>query len=78
MMELYLSFLPNLMPSSVCACNLEQLSAFSVSCLNYPIYNHSNHVLGSVLELWMSSNVMVSFRPNRTGNFLHHCCMTYR
>ena len=49
MMELDLSYLPTAMPSSVCACNLELLSALSVSWLNYPIENNSNHVLESGL-----------------------------
>ena len=54
MMDLDLSSLPNVMPYSVCDCNLERLSSFSVSWLKYPIDNHSNHVLESVLDLWTS------------------------
>ena len=67
MMELELSSLPTAMPYSVCACNLEQLSVLSVSWLNYTIENNSNHVLELGLELWKSSNGVVSFRPNRPG-----------
>ena len=57
------------MPYSVFACNLEPLSALSVSWFKYPIENNSNHVLESGLELWTSSNDMVSFRPNRPGTW---------
>ena len=67
MMELDLSSLPTTMTSSVCACNLGQLLEFSVSWLKYPIENNSNHVLESGLELWTSSNDVVSLRPNWTG-----------
>ena len=66
-MKLNLSSLPTAMPSSVCACNLERLLELSVSWLKYPIENNSNHVLESGLELWKSSNDVVSFRPNRPG-----------
>ena len=69
MMELNLSSLPTAMPSSVCACNRERLSELSVSRLKYPIENNSDHVLESGLELWTSSNGVVSFRPNRPGNW---------
>ena len=55
------------MPSSVCACSLERLSALSVSWLKYPIYNSSNHVLESGLELCNSSNGVVSLRPISSG-----------
>ena len=68
-MELYLLSLPTVMPSSVCDCNLEFLPALSVSWLKYPIENNSNHVLESGLELWASSNAMVSFRPNMPGTW---------
>ena len=50
-MELDLSSLPTDILSSVCACNLEQLSALSVSWLKYPIDNSSNHILELGLEL---------------------------
>ena len=59
MMELELSSLPTVMPSSVCACNLERLSALSVSWLKYPIENNPNHDLGSGLELWTILNGVV-------------------
>ena len=58
-----LSFLPTVMTYSVCACNLEQLSAVSVSWLKYPTENSSNHVLKSGLELCTSSNGVVGLRP---------------
>ena len=67
MMELELSSLPTVMPSSVCAYNLEQLSPLYVSWLKYPIENNSNHVLESSLELWTISNGVVSLRHNRPG-----------
>ena len=67
MMELDLSYLPTEIPSSVCVCSLEQLLALSVSWLKYPIKNSSNHVLELGLELWNSSNGVVSFRPSRPG-----------
>ena len=67
MIELDLSSLPTAIPSSVCAYNLEQLSALFLSWLKYPIENSSNHVLESGLELWTSSNAMVIFRPSRPG-----------
>ena len=57
------------MPSRVWACNLDQLSALSVSWVKYPIENNSNHVLESGLTLWMSSNGVVSFRPNWSGTW---------
>ena len=67
MMDLKLSSLPTAMPSSVCACNLEQILPLSVSWLKYPIENNSNHVLESGLELWTISDGVVSLRPNRSG-----------
>ena len=67
MTELGLSQLPTVIPSSVCACNLERLLALSVSLLKYPIENNSNHVLESGLQLWMSSNCVASLRPNFPG-----------
>ena len=67
MMELDLSSRPTAMPSSVCACILEQLSALYVSWLKYPIENSSNHALESGLELCTSSNGVVSFRPSQPG-----------
>ena len=67
MIEFDISYRPTAMPSSVCACSLEQLSALSVSCLKYPIEISSNHVLESGLELCTSSNGVVSLRPNRPG-----------
>ena len=76
-MEFDLSSLPTEMPSSVCACSLEQLSELSVSCLKYPIENSSNHIFESVLELWTSSNVVVSVRPGRPGTWfsiIAACC----
>ena len=69
MMELDLSSLPTTMPSIVCACNLEQLSALYVSWLKYPIENNPNHVLELGLELCTSSNGVVSFGPNRPGTW---------
>ena len=69
MMGLDLSSLPTVMPSSICACNLERLSALSVSWLKYPIEDNSNHVLESGLGLWTSSNGVVSFRPNQPGTW---------
>ena len=69
MMELDLSSLPTATLSSVCACNFEQLSAFSVSWLKYSIENNSNYVLYSGLELWTISNGVVSFMPNRPGTW---------
>ena len=68
MMELGLSSLPTAMTSSLCAYNLEQLPALSVSWLKYPIENISNHLLESGLELWTSSNGVVGLRPNRPGD----------
>ena len=68
-MKLGLSSLPTVMTYIVCACNLERLSAFSVSWFKYPIENNSNHVLESGLELWTSSNGVVSFRHNRPGTW---------
>ena len=62
-MELDLSSLPTAMPSRVWACNLDQLSDFSVSWLKYPIENNSNHVLESGLDSWTSSNGVISLRP---------------
>ena len=53
------------MPSGVCDCSLERLSALSMSWLKYPIENSSNHVLDSGLELWTSSNGVVSLRPSQ-------------
>ena len=41
----------------------------SVSWLNCPIDNNSNHVLESGLELWTSSNGVVIFRPNLPGTW---------
>ena len=67
MMQLDLSSLRTAMTSSVCACNLERLSALSVSWLKYPIENNLNHVLDSGLELCTSSNGVVSLRHNFTG-----------
>ena len=67
MMELDLSSLPTTMPSIVCACNLEQLSALYVSWLKYPIENNPNHVLELGLELWTSSNCVVGLRSSRPG-----------
>ena len=69
MMELDLSYLPTAIPSSVCTCNLEKLSALSVSWLKYSIENNSNHVLELGLELWTSSNEVVSLSPNRPGTW---------
>ena len=66
-MALDLSYLPTAMPSSVCAFNLERISALSVSWLKYPIENSSNHFLESGLELWTSSNGVASLRPSRPG-----------
>ena len=71
MMELDLSSLPTEMTSRVWACNLDRLSALSVSWLKYPIENNANHVLGSVLALWTSSNFVVSFRPNQPGTWFN-------
>ena len=68
-MELEISYLPTVMPSSVCACNLEQLSPLSVSWLKYPIENISNRVLKLSLELWTISNSVVSLRHNRPGTW---------
>ena len=67
MMELDLSSRPTAMPSNVCACSLERLSALSVSWLKYHMDNSSNHVLESVFELCTSSNGVVSLRPIRPG-----------
>ena len=69
MMELDLSSLPTAIPSRVWGCNLDQLSALSVSWLKYPIENNSNHVLESGLALWTVSNGVVSFRPNFPGTW---------
>ena len=69
MMELYLSFLPTEITSRVWACNLDRLSALSVSWLKYPIENNSNHVLELGLVLWTSSNGVVSFSPNQPGTW---------
>ena len=66
-MGLGLSSLYTVMPYSVCACNVERLSALSVSWLKYTIENSSNHVLESGLELWASSNGVVRLRPSRPG-----------
>ena len=66
-MELELSSLTTAMPYSVCDCNLEQLSALSVSWLKYPMENISNHDLESGLDLWTSLNGVVSLRPRRPG-----------
>ena len=57
------------MPYSVCACSLEKLSALSVSWLKYTIENSSNHVFKSGLDLWTSSNGVVSLRPSRPGTW---------
>ena len=67
-MVLDLSSQPTAMPSSVCACSLERLSALSVSWLKYPMDNSSNHVLESGLGLCTSSNGVVSLRPSCPGN----------
>ena len=77
-MELDLSSLPTAITSSVCACNLEQLSVLSVSWLKYSIENNSNHVLESGLELCTSSNSVDSFRPNqpRTWFSIIYACRT--
>ena len=69
MIELVLSSLPTAIPSRVYAYNLEQLSALSVSWLKYPIENNSHHVLKSGLDLWTSSNGVVSFWTNCTGTW---------
>ena len=69
MIKLDLSSLPTEMPSSVCACNLEQILALSVSWLKYLIENNSNHVMESGLELWYISKVVVSSRPNWPGTW---------
>ena len=53
------------MTSSVCACSLERLSTLSLSWLEHPIENSSNHVFGLELELWTSLNGVVSVRPSR-------------
>ena len=52
------------MPSNVYACDLEQISALSVSWLKYLIENSSNHVLESGLELQTSSNDVMGLRPS--------------
>ena len=66
-MELDLSSRPTAVPSNVCACSLEQLSALSVSWFKYPMENTSNYVLESGFELCTSSNGVVSLRPSRPG-----------
>ena len=68
-MELDLLYLPTAIPSRVWAFNLDRLSVLSVSWLNYPIENNSNHVLESGFVLWTSSNDVVSFRPNCPGTW---------
>ena len=65
MLEFDLSSRPTAMSYSVCACSLERLSALSVSWLKYTIENSSNHVLESGLELYVSSNGVVTLRPSQ-------------
>ena len=67
MIDLDLSYLPTAMSSSVCASNLYQLSPLSMSWLNYPKENNSNHVLESGFELCTISNGVVGLRPSRLG-----------
>ena len=76
-MDLVLSSPPTVIPSSVYACNLEQLLALSVSWLKYPIENSSNHVLESGLELWTIPNGVMSLRTSWPGTWfiiISVCC----
>ena len=57
------------MTSRVWDCNLDRLSALSLSWLKYLIENNSNHFLESGLALRTSSNGVVSFRINRPGTW---------
>ena len=79
MMELYLSSLPTVMPSSVCACNLEQLSALSVSWLKYHIENSSKPCLGVRFGVMDEFKWRGEFEAYLARDLIqHNRCVSYR